>query len=69
MDDGQGHFQRLDKGKLADLQKEVAKLEIKHPNHGGWFMVGEEIEIRGSCFRVKSIKSDELRLKLLKKVK
>jgi len=41
--------------------------KTKHPQHGGWFRVGEVIEINGSFFRVKSVKPTELRLKLLPK--
>lgn len=59
MDDGQGNlipFQ--DAEELHILQKE-------NPLHGGWFRVGEEVELKGSRFRVKAVKPTELRLKLL----
>jgi uncharacterized Zn finger protein len=66
MDTGKGNFERpnfdAEKKDIEDMYKAMME---KHPNHGGWFQVGEIIEIRGSHFRVKSIKPDELRLKLL----
>lgn len=57
------------KGKLVEFNDaiELQKLQKKHPNHGGWFTVGEELEIRGSQFRIKSVKPTEIRLKLLKR--
>lgn len=54
-------------GITPDMIPAMQKLEADNPGHGGWFRVGEIIEIRGSRFRVKSIKPDEIRLKLLKK--
>ena len=61
MDTGEGKFVPA----LDDI--ELQKLMKKHPNHGGWFTVGEHITIKGSNFRVKSVKPTELRLKLLPK--
>ena len=62
MDSGEGRFEPIE-----DFQKDIEKLIEKFPKHGGIFKVGELIEIRGSQFRVKSIKPTELRLKLLKR--
>jgi len=63
MDTGKGTFETL-------LSKQrMEELEQKYPDHGGWFHVGETIEIRGSFFRIKSVKPTELRLKLLPKSK
>lgn len=42
-------------------------LQEQYPLHGGTFRVGETVELKGSKFRVKSIKPKELRLKLLPK--
>lgn len=69
MDTGKGSFEILEAlGKTEEqLQAEKQSLEEKYPNRGGWFTVGEIIEIRGSKFRVKSVKPTELRLKLLPK--
>ena len=67
MDTGNGTFKTIEaesEGKLATMK---AALEERYPNHGGWFRVGEEVEIHGSLFRVKSVKPTELRLKLLKR--
>jgi len=62
MDTGQGRFEMTEnlKSKLDDLQE-------TYPNHGGVFRVGEQIELKGSKFRIKAIKPTELRLKLLNK--
>jgi uncharacterized Zn finger protein len=64
MDTGRGRFQMVEDGNNSDL---VKALEAQHPEHGGWFHVGDVVEIRGSLFRIKSIKPTELRLKLLKR--
>jgi uncharacterized Zn finger protein len=67
MDTGDGKFELL---KLEQDENEKAakeRMEKEHPNHGGWFRVGEIIEIRGSLFVIKSVKPIELRLKLLPK--
>lgn len=61
MDTGEGEFKQF------MLEEEKERLLKEHPNHGGVFRVGEELTIKGSLFRVKSIKPKELRLKLLKK--
>ena len=61
MDTGEGKFVMLDEG----IKKAV--LEQKYPRHGGWFRVDEVVELRGSRFRIKSVKPTELRLKLLPK--
>jgi uncharacterized Zn finger protein len=63
MDNGQGKFEMLNK----PTQEKINKMEADNPDHGGWFRVGEVVELKGSRFRVKSIKPTELRLKLLPK--
>ncbi len=63
MDTGKGEFVGFDY--MDDVIKE--RVEEHYPAHGGWFRVGEEIELKGSRFRVKAVKPTELRLKLLKK--
>lgn len=61
MDDGKGNFVPFENAEqLHILQKE-------NPLHGGWFRVGEEVELKGSRFRIKAVKPTELRLKLLKR--
>ena len=60
MDTGQGKFEMCEDSKEA-----IKKLVKQYPNHGGWFRVGEEVELKGSRFRVKAVKPTELRLKLL----
>jgi len=61
-----------DENKKVTIEKtEDAKkdLEKQYPNHGGWFHVGQIVDVEGSSFRVKSVKPTEIRLKLLKRVK
>jgi len=60
MDSGEGRFEQFDN------PTQEADLREQFPLHGGIFKVGEHIELKGSKFRVKSIKPTELRLKLLK---
>ena len=72
MDTGKGKFELLqlqesDKFNQLAIKTRIKEMEDKYPNHGGWFTVGQVIEINGSRFRVKTVKPDELRLKLLSK--
>ena len=60
MDTGQGKFEQFD-----DLQSLHGKIR-KYPNARGIFIVGEELEIRGSRFLVKDISPYGIKLKLLK---
>ena len=65
MDTGKGTFETVKATNPEELQAMIEDLEKKHPNHGGWFREGEEIQIKGSWFRVKSVKPTDIRLKLL----
>lgn len=67
MDTGDGKFKIFQESEALEEQRAatIARMERDHPNHGGWFRVGDIVEIRGSQFRIKSIKPNELRLKLL----
>lgn len=68
MDTGKGYLEILKAAKNArDLQSEINAMEEKHPQHGGWFRVGETIELRGSTFRIASVSPTGLRLKVLKR--
>jgi len=80
MDTGNGHFEMLKTfGALMEGQEEppnyrvleaspvVKAAQKKFPNHGGLFTIGEKLELKGSLFRVKSIKPNRLVLKLLKR--
>lgn len=67
MDTGRGHFEIVDDVTDEELADRRNEMELQHPNHGGWFRVGEEVELNGSRFRVKAVKPTELRLKLLKR--
>jgi len=59
MDTGEGNFRRIDAFEARKLENEDYPLGI--------FKVGEIVMLKGSRFRVKSIKLKELRLKLLPK--
>ena len=61
MDTGEGKFV------MVDDESKKAILEQKYPRHGGWFRVDEIVELKGSRFRIKSVKPTEIRLKLLKR--
>ena len=75
MDTGKGKLEMLEvpseggdaKEAEGRLRAAMKALEEAHPNHGGWFRVGDVIVIKGSRFRVKGVKPTELRLKLLPK--
>ena len=62
MDNGKGKFVPIN-----DLDTAVNQLQKQYPKHGGIFSIGEIIELKGSKFKVKSIKPTTIRLKLLKK--
>lgn len=59
MDTGEGKFEKF------NSSEELRELHKKYPKHGGWFRVDEEVILKGSRFRIKSVKPTELRLKLL----
>jgi len=70
MDTGNGNFIELIKEKNSgSTDSGQKKLEDQYPNHGGWFHIGQLVEVEGSLFRVKSVKPTELRLKLLRRIK
>jgi len=57
MDTGEGTFKMIQEAEAKELLNNNYTLGI--------FKVGEIVELKGSHFRVKSIKLKELRLKLL----
>lgn len=67
MDTGEGVFEVLDDVTDEELAERRSEMELRFPKHGGWFRVGEEVELNGSRFRIKAVKPTELRLKLLKR--
>lgn len=67
MDTGEGKFAEMLAASIQEAEEKRAALEAKYPNHGGWFQEGEIVEIKGSQFKVKRIKPDEIVLKLLKR--
>ena len=76
MDTGKGYFEQYDS--MSDLIREnpdkfntieeycEQAVEFTKELNRGIFKVGEIIELKGSRFRIKSVKPTELRLKLLK---
>jgi hypothetical protein len=67
MDTGKGKFEKMDvdDGTPPGMVETMMKaMEEKHPQHGGWFRVGETLEIRGSVFMVKAVTPTKLVLKL-----
>lgn len=67
MDTGEGRFKEFSGKNEDELAGRINNLQKEYPKHGGVFVVGEILELKGSKFRVKSIKPTELRLKLLPK--
>lgn len=65
MDTGKGRFEMVNAKTEDELKEAMQRLEAKYPEHRGWFRVGEIVELHGSRFRVKAVKPNELRLKLL----
>ena len=69
MDDGQGRMRSFEDGKaLERLMKQFPESPTsKDPyRQKGVFYVGEELEIKGSKFKVKDISPFGIKLKLLK---
>ena len=62
MDTGEGRFEMFSAG------DEEPGLRERFPKAKGVFHVGEEIEIKGSRFKVKEITPFGIKLKLLKQV-
>ena len=67
MDTGEGRFKEFSGKNEDELAEKISKLSEEFPMHGGVFALGEILKLKGSKFRVKSIKPTELRLKLLPK--
>ena len=75
MDTGNGRFERFDIPKEAGQDEAFDKLfkqqqkllQELYPNHGGTFSEGEELEIKGSRFRISKIIHNGLKLELLPK--
>jgi uncharacterized Zn finger protein len=63
MDTGEGRFKMGESiWKLEEQARSILKA-------GGIFTVGEEVELKGSLFRIKKIGLKEMRLTLLKRSK
>jgi len=60
MDTGEGRFEKF------NALEQLEELRKKYPNSKGVFTIGEEVEIRGSMFKVKEITPFGIKLKLLK---
>jgi hypothetical protein len=66
MDTGEGRFEQVEFKDLEEKHRRLEEMREKYPNSKGVFTVGEEIEIRGSRFKVKDISPFGIKLKLLK---
>jgi len=62
MDSGNGNFVMLERARAEAL---LSGEEEKPERAGGIFSVGEELEIKGSKFRVRKITRKDLILRLL----
>jgi len=62
MDTGEGKFERVD----YNVSGQLEQLRKKYPKSKGVFTVGEEIEIRGSLFKVHDISPLGIKLRLLR---
>jgi len=62
MDTGNGRFVKVDK---PSGEMYMNDLRGKFPNHGGTFQEGEEVEIKGSMFRISKIIRNGLKLELI----
>jgi len=65
MDQDNGTFKQMDNKGLADLYKQFNTLEQKLEAQKRIFSVGEEVQVKGSCFRAQRITPKKLILKLL----
>jgi len=68
MDTGEGYFKEISEKDLEKQEKELRKLTVAYPNHGGVFKVGEQVELKGSVFKVHAISPKKLILKLVRKL-
>ena len=65
MDTGEGRFENFDS--MEKLQEAYDDLIKRYPKMGGIFQVGEEVEFKGSKFRISKIIQNGLKLELLPK--
>jgi len=65
MDTGEGRFEQFDSDAIEGFYKQLQEIENKYPKYKGVFTVGEELEIKGSRFKVKDISPFGMKLKLL----
>ena len=63
MDTGEGRFDRFET--MEELEAERKRLVTAGKRVGGTFYIGQELEIKGSRFKVSKIIRDGLKLKLL----
>jgi len=59
MDTGEGRFE------IVENSEQLEEMRQRYPQAKGIFTLGEEIEIRGSLFKVKDISPFGIKLKLL----
>jgi hypothetical protein len=66
MDTGEGRFEKISGSIEVERLNQLADMVKKYPKSKGVFAVGEELEIKGSRFRVAKIDQLGIRLRLLK---
>lgn len=67
MDTGEGRFEQFDASSDEEVNEKLKILQKTYTRHGGMFRVGEELEIRGSKFKIQKLTPKKMVLKLLKK--
>lgn len=68
MDTGEGRFKGFTASGEKEFKERMSELQKLYPGHGGIFKVGEEVELKGSRFKISKILQGGLKLKLLPKV-
>lgn len=67
MDTGKGYFEEFYAKNEEEAKEHMERLLKLYPGHGGIFHEGEEIELKGSRFRISKIITNGLKLELLPK--
>jgi hypothetical protein len=66
MDTGRGFFEMMKKSEDdAQAQEMLRAMRAEHPQHGGTFYVGQNLQFEGSKFRVLAITKKTMTLRLL----
>ena len=66
MDTGEGRLEQVKGSIEVERLNQLAQMVKKYPKAKGIFQVGEELEIKGSMFKVSKIDQFGIRLRILK---